>query len=177
MHLAPEWDCSAWLNTDAPLALASFRGRPVVAAAFQMLCPGCVAETIPQLNRVEQLFSKDQVAVLGLHSVFEHHDAMGEAGLRAFLHEYAVRFPVGIDRHLVGDPVPVTMRTYQFRGTPTLMLIDSNGRLRRQHFGRLSDLQLGAEIMALIRDIPVSALAGDEPPGSPARCELGTASC
>ena len=151
LSMAPEWDCTAWLNTDRPISLASLRGRPVVAAAFQMLCPGCVAETIPQLNRVHQLF-KDQVAVIGLHSVFEHHDAMREPSLRAFLHEYRIAFPVGIDRHVAGHPVPQTMQTYRFRGTPTLLLIDADGRLRRQHFGHIPDLQLGAEIMAIMRD-------------------------
>lgn len=149
---APEWNCSTWLNTKTALTLAALRGKTVVAAGFQMLCPGCVAETIPQLNRVHQLFPAEQVAVVGLHSVFEHHDAMREPSLRAFLHEYRVNFPVGIDRHVDGDPVPQTMRAYRFKGTPTLLLIDPQGRLRRQHFGHLPDLQLGAEIMAIMRE-------------------------
>src|SRR3546814_6698645 len=41
---APEWQVDRWLNTREPLSLAAFRGRIVVAVAFQMLCPGCVAE-------------------------------------------------------------------------------------------------------------------------------------
>lgn len=177
-RMAPEWDCTTWLNADGPISLASLRGRPVVAAAFQMLCPGCVAETIPQLNRVRQLFSSRQIAVVGLHSVFEHHDAMREVGLRAFLHEYGIRFPVGIDRHVTGSPIPVTMQTYRFRGTPTLLLIDAEGRLRRQHFGHLPDLQLGAEIMALIQGSSLSSEAGGEVdvPGA-TRCEVGATSC
>ena len=178
LRLAPEWDITTWLNTDTPAPLASVRGRPVVAAAFQMLCPGCVAETIPQLNRIHRLFSGDQIAVIGLHSVFEHHEAMGEPSLRAFLHEYAVRFPVGIDRHVAGDPVPVTMRTYGFKGTLTLLLIDAEGRIRRQHFGHIPDLQLGAEIMALVQDASsISVPRGDLVAGSAARCEIGAASC
>jgi hypothetical protein len=44
------------------------------------------------------------------------------------------------------------MRTYGMRGTPTLLLIDRTGRLRRQTFGHVPDLALGAEIMALIRE-------------------------
>jgi len=140
LRMAPEWDITTWLNTDVPISLASLRGRPIVAAGFQMLCPGCVAETIPQLNRIHRLFPADQLAVIGLHSVFEHHEAMREPSLRAFLHEYGVRFPVGIDRHVTGDPIPTTMRTYGFQGTPTLLLIDADGRLRRQHFGHIPDL-------------------------------------
>lgn len=38
------------------------------------------------------------------------------------------------------------------RGTPTLMLIDRAGRLRRKIFGHLPDLHLGAEIMRLVAE-------------------------
>ena len=174
--MAPAWDCSTWLNSDGPLSLAAFRGRPVVAAAFQMLCPGCVEHTIPQLRKVRQLFGEHQVAVLGLHSVFEHHDGMGEASLRAFLHEYKISFPVAIDRHRLGETVPVTMQTYGFQGTPTLLLIDGAGRLRLQHFGHLPDLQLGAEIMSLIREgAPTPLVEQDDIAGE--RCDLRTGTC
>ena len=35
------------------------------------------------------------------------------------------------------------------RGTPTLVLIDAQGRLRHRHFGQVSDLVLGAQIAVL----------------------------
>jgi peroxiredoxin len=150
---APDWDIMQWLNTDRPLNLASLHGRVVVAAAFQMLCPGCVMQTIPQMRQVHSLFAADDVAVVGLHTVFEHHEAMTPTALAAFLHEYKVTFPVGVDRPGErGDPIPSTMRRYAMQGTPTLILIDRSGRLRRQVFGHIPDLQLGAEIMALMRE-------------------------
>ncbi|MBL8657626.1 MAG: TlpA family protein disulfide reductase [Altererythrobacter sp.] len=165
------------MNTKSPISISSLRGRTIVAAAFQMLCPGCVAETIPQLNRVRLLFPQDRVAVLGLHSVFEHHAGMGEASLRAFLHEYKVHFPVGIDRHLPNDPIPVTMQTYRFRGTPTLLLIDADGGLRRQHFGHVADLQLGAEIMTLMRDTTQPSSKTEGASTMQMHCEVGASSC
>jgi peroxiredoxin len=153
--LAPDWDIAQWFNTDTPLQLRALRGRVVVAAAFQMLCPGCVAQTIPQLRQVHALFPESDVAVIGLHTVFEHHAAMGPAALEAFLHEYQIRFPVGVDRPSDrGASIPVTMQRYGMQGTPTLLLIDREGRLRRQTFGHIPDLQLGAEIMALMREAP-----------------------
>ncbi|MFU0506008.1 redoxin domain-containing protein [Pseudaminobacter sp. NGMCC 1.201702] len=168
---APDWDIMQWLNADRPLDLASLRGRVVVAAAFQMLCPGCVMQTIPRMRQVHSLFATNDVAVVGLHTVFEHHEAMMPTALAAFLYEYKVTFPVGVDRPGErGDPIPSTMRRYAMQGTPTLILIDRFGRLRRQVFGHIPDLQLGAEIMALIRearsDIPTheegAASAGTE---------------
>lgn len=155
---APDWDVVQWLNSDEPLDLTALRGRVVVAAAFQMLCPGCVAQTIPQLRQVHALFPGDDVAVVGLHTVFEHHEAMSPAALAAFLHEYRIAFPVGIDRPSeTRDPIPSTMRRYAMQGTPTVMLIDREGRLRRQTFGHVPDLQLGAEIMSLMREGPGSS--------------------
>ena len=146
---APEWQTTEWLNTPSPLSLAALRGKIVLVTAFQMLCPGCVAEGLPQAQRVAATFKSSDVAVIGLHSVFEHHDAMGPNALRAFLHEYKIRFPVGIDAP-DGAGLPHTMRTYGFQGTPTTLLFDREGQLRRHVFGHIPDLQLGAELMALI---------------------------
>ncbi|TXL69954.1 redoxin domain-containing protein [Vineibacter terrae] len=147
---APEWRISEWLNSDEMLTLEALRGKVVVAFAFQMLCPGCVQESIPQAKRVHETFDGNAVATIGLHTVFEHHEAMRPVSLRAFLHENRIRFPVGVDAHEGDDPLPVTMRAYRMQGTPTLLLIDGAGRLRRQAFGHVPDLALGAEIMALI---------------------------
>lgn len=166
---APDWETTRWFNADAPLDLAALRGRVVVAGAFQMLCPGCVEHTIPQLRRAHGLFPHEDVAVVGLHTVFEHHQAMQPEALEAFLHEYRVAFPVGVDRPGEGgDPLPATMRRYAMQGTPTLLLIDRQGRLRRQTFGHLPDLQLGAEVMSLMREGAAAAQPEQQPQPEPA---------
>lgn len=149
--VAPAWHTTEWLNTPAPLSLAGLRGSVVLLHAFQMLCPGCVARGLPQATRVAELFAGAPLAVVGLHTVFEHHEAMQLPSLRAFLHEYDISFPVGVDAPgLDGDPIPRTMRAYAMRGTPTTILIDARGRLRRQVFGVHDDLLLGAEIARLL---------------------------
>ncbi len=157
---APEWRIAQWFNSETPLTLDALRGRVVMACAFQMLCPGCVSHGLPQAQRVAQTFRGEDVAIIGLHTVFEHHDAMGPNALKAFLHEYRIGFPVGIDMP-DGQGIPQTMRAYAMQGTPTTILIDRQGRLRRQAFGHLPDLQLGAEIMALVGE------AGATPNASP----------
>ena len=164
LRAAPAWRATEWFNTEAPLTLDALRGRVVMICAFQMLCPGCVSHGIPQAQRVAELFRSDDVQVIGLHTVFEHHEAMAPQALRAFLHEYKVAFPVGVDAP-EGDGIPQTMRAYGMQGTPTTILIDREGRLRRQAFGRMSDLQLGAEIMALVAETQNQAMttAADEP--------------
>ncbi len=149
---APPWNVSAWINSDRPLVLADLRGRVVALHAFQMLCPGCVSHGIPQAQRIAAQFRPEQVSVVGLHSVFEHHDAMGPVSLAAFLYEYRVRFPVAIDEAGVGTPIPRTMEAYQMRGTPTLILLDKQGRLRLHAFGRPEDMAVGAAIATLLAE-------------------------
>jgi len=149
---APELDVAEWLNTPEPIRLADLRGKVVVMEAFQMLCPGCTQVGLPQLARVREQFPAGEVAVVGLHTVFEHHEAQGSrAAVEAFVHEYRYSFPVGIDRpDREGQALPMTMRAYALQGTPTLILIDRQGRLRGQTLGHVPDLRLGAEIMSLM---------------------------
>jgi hypothetical protein len=52
----PEIAVAKWFNTPGPLMLAKLRGRPVLLHAFQMLCPGCVAQGTPQAERAHRLF-------------------------------------------------------------------------------------------------------------------------
>lgn len=146
-----EMDVAEWANCE-PLDLEELRGRVVVIETFQMLCPGCVSHGLPQAQRVRQGFPVSEVAVLGLHTVFEHHEVMGPDALRVFLSEYRINFPVAIDRPSVDDRIPVTMGRYQLRGTPSTLLVDREGRLRHSIFGAADDLHLGALIGELIAE-------------------------
>jgi hypothetical protein len=148
---APRLEVSQWFNTSEPMNLEKLLGRVVVIEAFQMLCPGCVSHGIPQSIQIHDTFPRDKVVVLGLHTVFEHHAAMTPVSLEAFLHEYRIGFPVGVD--MAGDnAIPRTMMAYQLRGTPSLLLVDSKGNLRAHHFGQVSDMIVGAEIATLLAD-------------------------
>jgi hypothetical protein len=158
---APPLQVSQWLNIPAPLALERLRGRAVALHAFQMLCPGCVSHALPQATRMQALFPPDRLQVIGLHSVFEHHAAMSPTSLAAFVHEYRLGFPIAVDAHAGGDPIPLTMRAYGLQGTPSLVLIDRNGFIRLRHFGRIDDMQLGAAVAGLL-DQAVDAEAPDD---------------
>lgn len=150
--IAPELNVSQWFNTDADITLASLRGKVVIIEAFQMLCPGCVTHGLPLAQKVQRAFPKEKVAVLGLHTVFEHHEAMKPVSLEAFLHEYRITFPVGVDAKGTGT-MPKTMESYQMRGTPSMLLIDKKGMLCANHFGEVSELLLGAEIATLLGEV------------------------
>ena len=77
--------------------------------------------------------------------------AMTPVSLAAFLHEYRITFPVGVDA-AGKDAMPKTMEAFRMRGTPSLLLIDKSGTLRAHHFGEVSEMQLGAEIATLLAE-------------------------
>jgi peroxiredoxin len=152
--LAPELSVSRWFNAPAPLTLEGLRGRVVLMHAFQMLCPGCVAHGTPQAQRAHMLFRNTDLAVIGLHTVFEHHAAMTPVSLEAFIHEYRLTFPIGVDEASTDGPIPVTMRRYEMRGTPTAIVIGRDGTIRHHGFGQEEDMALGALIGSLLAERP-----------------------
>jgi len=155
--LAPELQVQSWYNTDRSLQLAGLRDRVVVLVAFQVLCPKSQSHGIPQAQRIYDAFEPGDVTVIGLHATFEHHDAISPAVLKAFIHEYRLKFPIALDQPSTGSPIPHTMERYKMRGTPSLVLIDKQGLVRKHTFGAVDDLRIGAEIGALIQESVKSA--------------------
>ncbi len=152
--LAPPLVVSQWFNTNEAITLDQLRGRVVLIDVFQMLCPGCVMQSMPQAVRLWHHYraspAADDVMILGLHSVFEHHAVMGPPALAVYLYEFRIPFPVGVDCPAESGPLPQTMRAYGMQGTPTMLLIDRQGRLRRQHFGVEPDDEVLQRIERLV---------------------------
>ncbi len=161
-------DVSEWVNAE-PIDVTDLRGRVVVVEAFQMLCPGCVSHGLPQAVRIHRTFAREDVVVLGLHTVFEHHAVMGPDALRAFVSEYKIPFPVGVDRPVPGRSMPSTMTHYQLPGTPSLLIADRGGIVRHVWLGAVDDLALGAHLGRLLAESiaePPSEPASEPPAGS-----------
>lgn len=163
--LAPELSVSQWFNTPRPLDLAALRGRIVYIHTFQLLCPGCVLRGIPQAQRIERVFARSDLQVIGLHTVFEHHAAMTAVTLKAFIHEYGLTAPIGVDQAGEDSPVPVTMQRYGLQGTPSSVLIGRDGEILHRTFGVEDDILVGARIAealaAPLADTIPSTKAGD----------------
>ncbi|MCD5311085.1 TlpA disulfide reductase family protein [Kineosporia babensis] len=121
-----------WANAPEP----DLRNQVVLLYAFQMLCPNCVNEATPMMNRVHEVTRrKDGIQVVGLHTVFENHANMGPDALAGYIARAGVSFPVGIDRHDGGDDAPVTMRRLNLMGTPSIVTVDRGGTIREKQFG------------------------------------------
>jgi peroxiredoxin len=149
---APELITERWFNSKQRVTLAGLRGRPILLHTFQMLCPGCVAHAIPQTQRIAEMLRQTDLAVIGLHTVFEHHAAMTPVSLEAFLHEYRIQFPVGVDAPSDLGPLPKTMAAYGLRGTPSTLLIDRQGFIRHHGFGQEDDIAIGLRIGLLLAE-------------------------
>lgn len=155
-----------WFNC-AAINLADLSGKVVVLGTFQMLCPGCVANGLPQLQRIHEYFDGKDVAVIGLHTVFEHHAAMTPVSLAAFIHEYRLTFPIAVDGHDDPNGPSLAMQRLGLRGTPSLLLIDRQGKVRVHQFGHVNDLVAGSAIQRLIdeaadaRDVPAETQVTD----------------
>lgn len=144
----PELAVVGWFNAPEKITLAGLKGKVAIVCVFQMGCKGCIEHGLPQAARLAQRFNPDEVAVFGLHSVFEDHEAQTPDDLEKFLNKNPLPFPVGVDAP-GPEHVPLTMAAYEMQGTPTLLVFDRAGRLRRHYFGRPDDILIGAEIMAL----------------------------
>jgi hypothetical protein len=70
-----------------------------------------------------------------------------------------LKFPIALDQPNAAGPIPHTMERYKMRGTPSLVLIDRQGSVRKHAFGAAEDLRIGAEIGALTQESAAPALA------------------
>lgn len=155
----PEFKIDRWLNTDEKPTLKDLAGKVIVLGAFQLHCPGSQRHLLPQLDRINKQFASDEVVVIGLNTVFEEGDKQTAADLQEFIAANKLGFPVAVD-HVNGGPLPETMEAYGMQGTPTMLLFDRQGRLRRHYLGQVDDLRVAAEIMAMAieaRDAPREA--------------------
>lgn len=154
------------------MTLDSLKGKVVVLYAFQMLCPSCVYRATPVVEKIHRLGRDgDDIAVVGLHTVFEHHEGMGPDSLAAYLAEFDVTFPGGIDTHDGTNSAPVTMRRLGLRGTPSVMILDRQGTVRSHLFGSPDELSLGLQLGGIRRGAGLGRRSPAPVPSSTPRSE------
>lgn len=146
-----ELDVQEWVNHEG-LSNEDLRGKVVVVEVFQMLCPGCVNHGVPQAQKIHRMIDESQVQVIGLHSVFEHHDVMTPKALKVFIDEFGIKFPVAVDKPREGQRIPSTMKKYRLEGTPSIILADRKGRIRQVQFGQVDDFVLGLLLGSLLSE-------------------------
>lgn len=151
---APPPQACAWINTSLPVTLEALRGRIFTRHAFQMHSPACVELAMPQARRVHGIFTRDDVVVLGLHTVFERHDAATPKALEHYVQERRLTFAIGVDTPGGDNGIPITMKSCHLDGTLSVVLVDRAGRMRMKRLRHVPDLALGAAIGSLMHEAP-----------------------
>lgn len=156
-YAAPDWDIAEWINAD-PGDINSNYGKVIVIDFFQLWCPGCNSFTGPLMQQWQQRFSEEiasgDLLLIKIHTVFEGHDYQNTERLKTYLVEKNITLPVGVDRHLGNDYLPETKKRYQTSGTPEIVMIDREGRIRFQQFGWFDPIAAEKYLESLIGGQP-----------------------
>ncbi|MFQ5329775.1 MAG: TlpA family protein disulfide reductase [Thermodesulfobacteriota bacterium] len=143
--------------------------------AFQVNCPGCFTHALPLASALYDHYSRDDVTVIALSTVFEDFSLNTAANTRQLLDdgslvgETAKHFQsIGVDRYPQQILFPVAMdavgsdsigRTFSinhFPGTPTWILFDSQSRVMASWFGHRDEQEVRRIIDDLIAKTAVS---------------------
>ena len=147
------WDISEWINGNAG-NVDTLRGKVIVIDFFQLWCPGCNKFSGPLLSYWQKRFAEDiaagRLVLVKIHTVFEGHSYQSVSRLKQYIKEKNITLPVGVDRHLDGRRVPVTMDRYRTSGTPEMVFIDTEGVIRFQKFGYFEPAKGEALILELM---------------------------
>ncbi|HYZ91683.1 MAG TPA: TlpA disulfide reductase family protein [Actinomycetota bacterium] len=118
---APEFNLPNLADSDARIALSSFRGRPLVVNFWASWCDPC-REEAPELVRARRAFAK-RVRFLGVNILDGREEAL------KYLRTYRIRFPN------VQDTRAVVAKRYGVTGAPETVFIDESGNVVGKYIG------------------------------------------
>ena len=119
----------------APVSLASLRGRPVVVNFWASWCVPCRKE-MPALEAVDRQ-GRGRVAFVGVN------DQDGRRAALEFVAETQVSYPSGY------DPEGKVAASYGLFGLPTTLFISAQGRLLERRTGAITQQELRTTIARL----------------------------
>jgi len=127
---APAWRNASWLNAEAPVTLASLRGRVVLLNFWVFTCGNCT-RTVPSLIQFDAHYRERGLSVIGIHTP-EFPPYGGEHdkdNVAKALKEYGITYPVAQDND------DATWNLYGIRFWPSFVLIDKKGVIRYEGAG------------------------------------------
>lgn len=141
---APELDGGiAWLNTANPLKIEDFKGRVVLLDFWTLCCINCI-HVMPDLAKLEAKYP-GVLVVIGVHTPKFDNEKMTESIRKAVL-KYELKHPV------VNDADHKIWRRYKVNSWPTLVLIDTEGKVVGRVSGEGNFDVLDSYIGKLVKD-------------------------
>ncbi|MCP8304775.1 MAG: redoxin family protein [archaeon] len=112
---------SVWLNTVKPLSLEMLKGHVVLLDFWTYCCINCM-HTIPDLKWIEEKYAGKPVVVIGVHSA-KFYNENDPDNIREAIQRYGIEHPVVVDKDMK------IWRSYGVRGWPTIVIMDSSGKV------------------------------------------------
>ncbi|HEY3971465.1 MAG TPA: TlpA disulfide reductase family protein [Candidatus Sulfotelmatobacter sp.] len=149
--VAPALKADDFLGAKPPLA-AQLKGSPVLLFFWAHWCVDCKAEA-PIITQLRSEFADKGLQVIGptrLYGYTAQSEHASPADERQYIDAVRHRFYSG----LLDMPVPISQYNFDTYGastTPTLVLLDREGKVAMYHPGALPYDQLRAEIEKVVR--------------------------
>lgn len=140
---APEPTGSGGWVGGGPLSLAELRGRVVLLDFWTGCCINCL-HVLEELRGLERRFA-DVLVVIGIHTPKFEHEQDHETVVAAVARHR-------VDHPVLDDPQGRTWDAYGVRAWPTVVLIDTTGRVAATVSGEGHAVELAAAIEALVQE-------------------------
>lgn len=118
------------------IALQDLKGKPVVVNFYASWCGPCQLEAPALREAFSEFGDRVQFVAVAIED--------SEEGARAFLKEFNIRFPAGLDS--TGE----IMKAYNIFGIPRTYIIDRNGAVLYEHSGAIMREDLDAAIRLVL---------------------------
>lgn len=163
---APGFDGGTrWFNTpgDAPLSLASLRGRVVLVDVWAYSCINCL-RTLPYLRAWHERYAGAGLTIVGVHAPEFAFERSG-ANVAGALRRERIRWPVVQDNDLA------IWNAWGNQYWPTEYLVDARGRVRAVEIGEGDYAERERKIRTLLAEAGADAAATAGPAARPAGAE------
>ena len=123
------------------VSLKDFRGHPVLLNFFASWCPPC-REEISGLSHLYKQYNKDGVAVVGI-AVDSLLTPESVGDVKPLAEKLAIPYPVAIATETIA-------KDYHFKGIPTTVVIDKDGKIAKMFYGYHDDKLIEAAVQKLL---------------------------
>jgi cytochrome c biogenesis protein CcdA/thiol-disulfide isomerase/thioredoxin len=151
---APEFTgITKWLNSD-PLTIAELRGKVVLVDFWTYTCINCI-RTLPHITAWYEKYKDQGFVVVGVHTP-EFEFEKTTTNVENALKQYNITYPVAQDNNYA------TWNAYQNHYWPAHYLIDTQGVIRKTHFGEGEYEEMESAIQDLLGQVDSPLLEVDD---------------
>lgn len=136
---APEFSVTP-VKGDA-VSLKDFKGHPVLLNFFASWCPPC-REEISSLTQLYKQYNKDGLAIIGI-AVDSLLTPESVGDVKPLAEKLAIPYPVAIATDKIG-------KDYHFKGIPTTVVIDKDGKIAKTFYGYHDEKVIDAAVQKLL---------------------------